>query len=366
MKRLSLLVLLGGVLFGTLADTHALAKTPQRYVDASTLTVIGKALPTELAYNRIDTARFPMPAKTLGFCYHSTGLAVVFRTDSRTIGARWETSAKQPAANMTPIAEKGVDLYIRRGGEWVFAGVGRPKIDGRNDRHAATLVSDMEAGEKECLLYLPIYDQLTKLEIGIDDGSRIDPLPNPFRHKVVLHGSSITHGLSAGRAGMTYAARMERSTGIYIVNLGFSGQCTMQPEFAAYLAAVEADAFILDCFSNPSAEMIAERFDAFVDTIRRAHPATPLIFLQTIRRETRNFSTRIEGFEHEKQAVAEAKIRARMKTDKNIYFVDPGNLLGDDHLATIDGVHPSDLGFTRLLDRLQPRIVKILRKNGIR
>ena len=140
----------------------------------------------------------------------------------------------------------------------------------------------------------------------------------------------------------------------------------MQPEFASYLSRVEADAFVFDCFSNPSAEVINERFDAFVDTIRRTHPTTPLIFLQTIRRETRNFSTRIEKFEREKQAAAEAQVRDRMKTDKNIYFVDPGDLLGSDHIATADGTHPTDLGFTYMLDRIAPQIRKILGKYGIR
>lgn len=362
MKRIHLFMLFGGLLFAAMSH----AATPVRYVDASTLTVIGKALPTELPYNRIDTARFRMPPKTTAFCYHSTGLAVLFRTDSRTIRARWETSGKNPGDNMAAVAQKGLDLYIRRDGEWVFAGVGRPKINGKNDRHDATLIADMEDGEKECLLYLPLYDQLKRLEIGVDGQSGIAPMENPFRHKIVVHGSSITHGISAGRAGMSYPSRLGRDLGLYIVDLGFSGQCTMQPEFASYLAHVEADAFILDCFSNPSAETINERFDAFVDTIRKAHPTTPLIFLQTIRRETRNFSTRIEKFESDKMAAAEARIRERMKTDRNIYFVDPGNLLGGDHIATTDGIHPSDLGFTRMLERIEPPIRKLLKKYGIR
>jgi len=238
---------------------------------------------------------------------------------------------------MAAVAQKGLDLYIRSNGEWVFAGVGRPKINGKNDRHDAAIISNMAEGEKECLLYLPLYDQLKKLEIGVDEKSVITPMENPFRHKIVVHGSSITHGIAAGRAGMAYSSRLGRDTGLYCINLGFSGQCTMQPEFASYLSRVEADAFVFDCFSNPSAEVINERFDAFVDTIRRTHPTTPLIFLQTIRRETRNFSTRIEKFEREKQAAAEAQVRDRMKTDKNIYFVDPGDLLGSDHIATADG-----------------------------
>ena len=356
MKHLPLLLLLGGLL----SASAARSADPVRYVDAATLTVIGKALSTEQPYNRIDTTRFRVPAKTPGYCYHPTGLAVVFRTDSRTIRARWETSGKNPSDNMAAVAQKGLDLYIRSNGEWVFAGVGRPKINGKNDRHDAAIISNMAEGEKECLLYLPLYDQLKKLEIGVDEKSVIAPMENPFRHKIVVHGSSITHGIAAGRAGMAYSSRLGRDTGLYCINLGFSGQCTMQPEFASYLSRVEADAFVFDCFSNPSAEVINERFDAFVDTIRRTHPTTPLIFLQTIRRETRNFSTRIEKFERE------AQVRDRMKTDKNIYFVDPGDLLGSDHIATADGTHPTDLGFTYMLDRIEPQIRKILGKYGIR
>ena len=206
MKHLPLLLLLGGLL----SASAARSADPVRYVDAATLTVIGKALSTEQPYNRIDTTRFRVPAKTPGYCYHPTGLAVVFRTDSRTIRARWETSGKNPSDNMAAVAQKGLDLYIRSNGEWVFAGVGRPKINGKNDRHDAAIISNMAEGEKECLLYLPLYDQLKKLEIGVDEKSVIAPMENPFRHKIVVHGSSITHGIAAGRAGMAYSSRLGR------------------------------------------------------------------------------------------------------------------------------------------------------------
>ena len=151
MKNLSLVFrsLALPVLLLTLNAAGAQEKQPLRYVDAATLTVIGKALPTEQPYNRIDTTRFRVPAKTPGYCYHPTGLAVVFRTDSRTIRARWETSGKNPSDNMAAVAQKGLDLYIRSNGEWVFAGVGRPKINGKNDLHDAAIISNMAEGEKE-------------------------------------------------------------------------------------------------------------------------------------------------------------------------------------------------------------------------
>lgn len=361
MKRILLCCLL------LLTAFAATARQPGvKYIDASTLTVIGKALPTELPYNRIDTARYTIPEKALWHCYTSAGLAVVFRTDSRFIRARWETSARNSSDNMPAVGQKGLDLYIRRDGQWCYAGVGHPTIDGKNDRHESALVGSMEPGEKECLLYLPLFDRVDRLEIGVEPGSRIVPMENPFRHRIVVHGSSITHGAAASRAGMSYPALLERRTGLYVINLGFSGQCTMQPEFAAYLADVEADAFIFDCFSNPRAETIRERFDTFVDIIRAKHPATPLIFLQTVVRESGNFNTHLREAERLKREAAEARLRARMPLDPHLYFVDPGDLLGDDHNATVDGTHPTDLGFDRMLRSIEPQLREILAKYGIR
>jgi hypothetical protein len=166
---------------------------------------------------------------------------------------------------------------------------------------------------------------------------------------------------------MTYAARFGRDNGLYTCNLGFSGMCKLQKEYAYYLADIkEVDAFIFDTFSNPKTEEINERFDEFVDIIRAAHPEVPMIFLQTERRETRNFNIKREASEAEKQKVAEDIVRNRMKTDKNIYFISSEGFLGTEHIATADGTHPTDLGFTHMLEIISPKIKKILKKYGIR
>ncbi|MFQ9760263.1 MAG: SGNH/GDSL hydrolase family protein [Alistipes communis] len=165
---------------------------------------------------------------------------------------------------------------------------------------------------------------------------------------------------------MAYPAQLERATGFEFVNLGASGQCKMEQFFAHVAAACEADAFLFDSFSNPSAQQIEERLEPFVATIRAAHPTTPLIFLQTEVRESRNFNDKIRKFEDDKRAASEAGMQRLLKQDKNIYFLNPGMPLGDDHDATVDGVHPSDLGHGRILEVIRPQIVKILKKHDIR
>ena len=348
----------------------SLSAQETRYFNAADLTVIGKPIPTSKDFTRIDTSAYKFNDKVIDeYACHSTGLAVLFATDSPLIKARWVTSEKKASENMTAIAQKGLDLYIKKDGEWVFAGVGRPEMaDGpAYDSHEGTIVKSMAPGRKECLMYLPLYDRLDSLFIGVEEGSYVEPLENPFKYRIVVKGSSVTHGLAASRPGMSYAARFGRDNGFYCFNLGFSGKSKLQEEYARYLADIEdVDAFIFDAFSNPSAEVIHENFDRFVDIIRAAHPQTPLIFMQTERRESRNFDTWREDFEATKQAAAKEEIRERMKTDKHIYFLPSDDFLGDEHIATADGTHPTDLGFEYMLQTITPKIKKILKKYGIK
>lgn len=366
------MMLMKKILFAFLALAFCVSMSAQkeRYYNAAELTVIGKPIPTSKDFTRIDTSAYKFNDKVIEeYACHSTGLAVLFATDSPVIKARWITSEKNASENMTAIAQKGLDLYIRQDEEWVFAGVGRPDMASGPDydEHQGTIVKSMAPGRKECLMYLPLYDRLDSLFIGVEEGSYVEPLENPFKYRIVVKGSSVTHGLAASRPGMSYAARFGRDNGFLCFNLGFSGLSKLQKEYAEYLADIDdVDAFIFDAFSNPSAEVIHENFDRFVDIIRASHPETPLIFMQTERRESRNFDTWREDFETKKQAAAEEEIRERMKTDRHIYFIPSDDFLGHDHIATSDGSHPTDLGFTRMLDSISPRILKILRKYGIR
>ena len=337
--------------------------------DAAELTILGKPIPTSKPFTRIDGSVYKFNDKTIDrYAAYSTGLAIVFETNSSVIKAKWTTGGGIAGANMTAIMNKGLDLYIMKDGDWIFAGVGSPKMKtAPYSNHESTIVADMEEGVKQCLMYLPLFDYVESLEIGIDEGSYIKPMDNPFRYNIIVHGSSITHGASASRAGMSYPARFGRDNGLYTCNLGFSGKCKLQKEYSYYLADIkDVDAFIFDTFSNPHADAIYEKFDEFVDIVRAAHPDVPMIFLQTERRDTRNFSTKREKSEAAKQAAGEEVVKRRMKTDKHMYFIPSDDFLGHDYIATVDGTHPNDLGFTYMLESITPPIKKILKKYKIK
>lgn len=341
-----------------------LAKSGQQknnftYTSAQELLLVGKATSEGEYFHRVDTAKYhSMPPKVKKLFTNSAGLAISFTTNSPLIKAKWTVPDNPQLPNLTRIAQKGLDLYIKRDGKWQFAGVGMPG----GVTTERVLVDNMGTEEKECLLYLPLYDELKSLEIGVLAGSYIRKGENPFKKKIVVYGSSILQGASASRPGMAYPARLARSSGYNFINLGLSGNGKMEKEVAAMMADIDADAFILDCIPNPSPKEIEERTVDFVLTLRQKHPDTPIIIIQTLIRETGNFNRKArEQVKQQNEAIAGQVEVLRKKNVKNLYFIKENCFLGTDHEGTIDGTHPNDLGFDRILKKYKPAIGKILK-----
>lgn len=329
------------------------------YTSAQELLLVGKATSEGEYFHRVDTAKYhSMPPKVKKLFTNSAGLAISFTTNSPVIKAKWTVPDNLQLPNLTRIAQKGLDLYIKRDGKWQFAGVGMPG----GVTTERVLVDNMGTEEKECLLYLPLYDELKSLEIGVLAGSYIRKGENPFKKKIVVYGSSILQGASASRPGMAYPARLARSSGYNFINLGLSGNGKMEKEVAAMMADIDADAFILDCIPNPSPKEIEERTVDFVLTLRQKHPDTPIIIIQTLIRETGNFNRKArEQVKQQNEAIAGQVEVLRRKNVKNLYFIKENCFLGTDHEGTIDGTHPNDLGFDRMLKKYKPAIGKILK-----
>ena len=348
----------------TLFTSVAFAAQKRQYVDATTLTIINKAQDDGLPLNRIDVEQFDIPKFAKVGLRHSTGLAVVFSTNSRSISVKWETTASKLHSNMTPIFHSGLDLYIKKEGKWVFAGVASPKTVGQ--KHHYTAVKRMAEGEKECLLYLPMFNGVTSLQIGVDEGATIKAIPSPFKHKILFVGSSLTHGASAARPGLGYVARMGRMLNAEVPNIGLSGKCRLDDYFADIVCDTKADAFVFDAFSNSTKAQIDERLYNFVKRITKAHPTTPMIFLQTEKRDIGYFNLNARKRNDDQRAAAEEWMEKICKEYKTVHFVNPGLVVGDDGEGTVDGTHLNDLGVQRTLDVVVPQLKKILKKYGVK
>lgn len=330
------------------------------YVNAESLGIGGRQAHSGPIFHRIDTSHYNnlLPNPKL-FYTHSAGLYISFRTNSTSIYAKWCTSPAKAYTNMTGIAFEGLDLYIKKDGAWVYAGVGRP---GTGNCSEHTLVTAMEDGTwKECLLYLPLYDAVSSLEIGVNTDAEIQPLDEqPFKKKVPIYGTSIVQGASASRPGLAYPARMSRLLGFDFINLGISGSAKMEPEVAHMIADMELNGLIIDCIPNCSPDNITERTAKFIQIIRDKHPHIPIIAIEGAAFESGNFNRHIAQDMEERNQRIRTEIEQLKRNDPHLYLIGSEGLMGKNHEGTIDGTHPNDLGFDRMLDKMVPATKFIL------
>lgn len=364
MKRIILFFIFATVSLSVYCENAK--KDAYRYVDATELTIVGKLFyDTPNPYHRVDTVRFKGFTKGENLqVRESSGISVAFKTNSSVIQVLTEYGEMQFPNNSTGIAARGFDLYIKKDGKWLYqnANVNSDK----NMSKPLTLVKDMNSDMKECLLYLPLFSEVRRIQIGVEDGAEIAPIENPFRHRIGVFGSSFTHGASTSRPGMAYPAQLSRKTGLQFLSLGCSGNSKLQQYFADVLCAAQVDALVFDSFSNPSPEMIQERLFPFIEKISKAHPDIPLIFQRTIFRANRNFSQKIDEIETRKQEVSDSLMDIACKKYKNVYYIRSTEARDADCETFVDGVHPSNQGYTLWEESVRKPILRILRKYGIK
>lgn len=353
MKHVSLLLLF----IVAITKTYSQTNPDTRFIDASQLTMIGKALPTSQPFHRVDTSvykRLTPSENQQARC--SAGIALTFSTNSSFIELAPTYKWEHKKDNMTGNAVAGFDLYIKRDNRWVYASTGAPRI--RNQEFI--IIENMDSTEKECLLYLPIYSELESLQIGIEKTATIKATSNPFKSKIVFFGSSFTQGTSASRPGMSYPIQIERNLNVHVCNLGFAGNSKLQPYFAELITDIDADAFVFDAFSNPNEEIIRERLETFLEIITKRHQKTPLIFVETIHRGKSNFNLKSRKQEEKKQKAVNEIMMEMVQKYKNVYLIEnplPESISGD---TSADGVHPSDLGYYQWANNLGNKLNEIL------
>lgn len=351
-------ILAVALLFCTLALRGQLV-----YHDASAFPLLGKATQNSATrYERLpDSLRNISRKPVWALGQNSAGLALRFRSNSTTIAAKWEVLLDRNMNHMTPTGIKGLDLYCLQDGKWVFVNSGRPS----GKVNEATIISYMKPVEREYMLYLPLYDGVTSLSIGVDSLAEISgpEVQLPVREKpVVFYGTSILQGGCASRPGMAHTNIISRWLNRECVNLGFSGNALLDLEIAEVVAGVDASVYVLDFVPNANVQQMKERADKFYTIIRSRHPDTPVIFLEDPIFTHTRFDQRIAEEVAQKNETVNAIFQSLKKRgEKNIYMISSKDMLGHDGEATVDGVHFTDLGMMRYAELVCPVIKKCIR-----
>ncbi len=309
---------------------------------------------TASPYHRLPSdAKDRVPESVWGLARHSAGLAVRFETTADRVQVRWTLAdASLAMPHMPATGVGGVDLYQRGAGQkWTFVQNGRP-VGRENNLAGFDLGASTNA--HECLLYLPLYNGVEKLEIGIEPGAEIRPAQARranLQRPVVFYGTSIVQGGCASRPGLAHVAILGRMLDRPVVNLGFSGAGRMEPGVVGMLAELDPAAFVIDCVWNITDLEPAEverRVVSLVKTLRAARPRVPIVLVAQSNIRPERHPT--PGSMAQEKA---AKV-LRDAGDFRLAWIDGAMLLGTDGEGTVDGVHPNDLGMMRQAQAMFP------------
>ena len=318
-------------------------------------------------YSRLSSDMQPTVRKALwNLSQNTAGLYVRFRTNSTSVGARWTVKYNNQFNHITATAVKGLDLYCLQDGKWQFVNSAIPT----GKENHVTIVKNMLPQEREFMLYLPLYDGIDKLEIGIDPGAEIvaSELNSPDREKpIVMYGTSILQGASASRPGMAATNIIGRRFDREVVNLGFSANAFLDKEIAELMSEVEASAYVLDFVPNASVSQIKELTIPFYRILRKKHRTTPIIFVEDPQFPSAVCNRVLADEIREKNEALQLVYKELQKEkEKNIYYVPSQALIGDDYEATVDGIHFTDLGQFRYAECIGDCLERAFRKNTIK
>jgi hypothetical protein len=292
---------------------------------------------------------------------HSAGMCMRFVSDSPDIYVRYSLYLDRLAmSHMPATGVSGLDLYGNDD-----QGIDRWVAVVRPDKKAieTSLAKDLAPGSRRYTLYLPLYNGVDSLEVGVPKGESFKALAPRKEKPILFYGTSIMHGACASRPGMAFPAILGRRLRRPTINLGFSGNGRMEAEVATLLAEQDPCAYVIDCLPNMNETTVSERTVPLVKKLRRAHDKTPILLVEDRSFTNTPFFPKIK-FHHQKSRAALKKAYAEL-TDAgitNLYYLDGDYLLGEDGEGATDGSHPSDLGMIRYADAYEPVLRSILKQ----
>lgn len=331
----------------------------------------GQAWPDQVK-NRND--RLPTRAEKLvreqvwDLSTQSAGLMIRFRANSGEIKIRYQVGGKLSLPHMPSTGVSGVDLYaISNDGEWRWCAAKYAFADTitYNFKNIDPVDQNHKLG-REYRLFLPLYNNVKWLEIGVPDGARFEALPVRPDKPIVVYGTSIAQGACASRPGMAWTSILSRKMDDPLINLGFSGNGRLEKEVIDMVSEIDAKIFVLDCLPNLVASVkislveVKARILNAVRDLRKKHNSTPILLAEHdgYTDEAINSVSR-KNYQEVNTVMKEAFAQLKSEGIKDIYLI-PKEDFQQDIETMVDGTHPTDLGMMRYAEAYEKHIRKIL------
>ena len=298
----------------------------------------------------------------------SAGITVRFHSNSTSINLKWTVLNDLDMPHMASTGIKGIDLYTKYNNKWRYVTTAGALVGLKTYQNKSIpadsineyeLIKNMSPDFREYKLFLPLYDGVTKLEIGIDNNALINKAsPNPVK-PIVFYGTSITQGGCASRPGMAHTNIISRKLDVDCINYGFSGNGRMETPIVELISEIDARFYVIECLQNMDSEQVSERVRPLVDMIRTNHPHTPIVLVENMMYTTAFLDQTIKTRLIQENAALKNEYDKIIKSGTpNIFYIKDNKDFLLDNEGTVDGVHLTDLGFLRYADYLMENFKK--------
>ena len=232
--------------------------------------------------------------------------------------------------------------------------VGGQIIDVPTDGTAVDLPGD---GLREVSLWLPQVGTIVVEGVAIDSGATLRRPEEDERPRWITYGSSITHCAEASGPLRTWAARVANEAGLNLTNLGYAGQCLLDPMVARLIRDLPADYISVCCGINIygdggfSQRTLPAAIIGTIELLREGHPDVPLCLISPIfsppREQVASNGLTLVDF---RRIIARVVKLLRDRGDESLHYVDGLSIFGPDSIPAgasmadllPDELHPND------------------------
>jgi len=305
----------------------------------------------------------------------SAGITVRFHSNSTSINLKWTVLNDLDMPHMASTGIKGIDLYTKYNNKWRYVTTAGALVGLKTYQNKSIpadsineyeLIKNMSSDFREYKLFLPLYDGVTKLEVGIDSTASIEKASPSAVKPIVFYGTSITQGGCASRPGMAHTNIISRKLDVDCINYGFSGNGRMETPIVELISEIDAHFYVIECMQNMNSEQVSERVRPLVDMIRSNHPYTPIVLVENMMYTMAFLDQTIKTRLIQENAALKNEYDKIIKSGiPNIFYIKDNKDFLLDNEGTVDGVHLTDLGFLRYADYLIENFKKnlLIKKN---
>ena len=305
----------------------------------------------------------------------TAGGRVRFSTDSKYVAIKVRMPRPRVMNHMPVTGSVGFDVYCDTDAGSYFCGILAPSFNIRGQGFE-TSIDFEKGGEFETILTLhgegvknytinfPTYSGFEELYIGLQKSAYVGGGAKYAYDKPILYyGSSITQGGCSSRPGTCYEAIISRKLNVDHINLGFSGNGKGEDPVIEHIASLDPLIFVCDYdYNAPDTEHLESTHLKLYEEFRKTHPTTPYVMVS--KPDWGKTFWDIGGIS--RRAVIHKNFMKGIESgDKNLYFIDGESFFaGYEEFAdcTVDGCHPTDLGFYFMAERIGATIKNILMK----